>query len=74
LFDFKNWRPRFAEKQVKTIFWGVAPQKKKFGKNPLHPQEFACSYTCVKRSTVGQQRLGTLALLRIESNLLKKLT
>jgi len=28
----------------------------------------------VKRSTIGQQRLGTLALLRIESNLLKKLT
>jgi len=22
LFDFKKWRPRFAEKQVKTIFWG----------------------------------------------------
>jgi len=31
-------------------------------------------HLCVKRSTMGQQRLGTLALLRIETNLRKKLT
>jgi len=28
LFDFKKWRPRCAEKQVKTIYWGVTPQKR----------------------------------------------
>jgi len=51
----QKWRPRFAEIQGNTIFWGVTPQKRSakaarqlfrqvceiLGKNPLHPQEFA---------------------------------
>jgi len=59
LFEFEKWRPRFAEKQVKTIVLEVTPQKRSgkvarqlfgqvwenLGKNPLHPQKFACSYT-----------------------------
>jgi len=59
LFDFEKCHSRFAEKQVKTIFLEVTPQKwlakvaqqlfghvwEKLGKNPLHSQKFACSYT-----------------------------
>ena len=59
LFEFEKWRPRFAEKQVKTIVLEVTPQKRSakaarqlfgqvwenLGKNPLRPQKFACSYT-----------------------------
>jgi len=57
LFDYEKWRPRFAEKQVKTIFLEVTPQKRSakaarqlfgkvwenLGKKFLHPQKFACS-------------------------------
>ena len=47
----------------------------KFGQISLAPLRICLLlHICVKRSTMGQQRLDTLALLRIESNLLKKLT
>jgi len=53
LFDFEKCRPRFAEKQAKTIIFEVAPQKRltkvarqlfgqvweNLGKNPLHPKK-----------------------------------
>jgi len=68
LFDFHKWRPRFAEKQVKTIFLEVTPQKRFskvarqlfgqvweiLGKNPLHPKNLlAPTPMCVIASTVG---------------------
>jgi len=37
LFDFKKWRPRFAEKQVKTIFGG---SHHKNGRQKLHDNFF----------------------------------
>ena len=53
--------PKVCRKTSEDHFWGVTPQKrsakvarqlfcqvcKTLGKNPLHPQEFACSYTYV---------------------------
>ena len=58
LCDFKKWRPSFAEKQAKTIFWGHTKKRlakvarqlfgqvwENLGKNPLHPQKAACSWT-----------------------------
>ena len=54
------WSPTFAEKQVKTIFGGHTKKRSvkcarqlfsqvwgNLGKNLLHPQTFACSYTYV---------------------------
>jgi len=47
----------------------------KFGQKFFAPPRVCLLlHLCVKRSTMGEQRLGTLALLRIESNLVKKLT
>jgi len=44
LFDFEKWLPRFAEKQVKTIFCRLHHKNDRqklhdnfLGKNPLHP-------------------------------------
>jgi len=61
LFDFKKWRPTFAEKHNLRPILEVTPKtnlhvlcgrklwakgtQKLVGKNLSHPQKFACSYT-----------------------------
>jgi len=59
LSDFKKWRPRFAEKQVKTIFWRSHQKRSAnfvlqlFGKvwaKILCTQKFDCSYIYVPTS------------------------
>jgi len=81
--------PKVCRKTSEDHFLGVTPQKRsakvarqlfwqvwvKFGqKSFATPRICLLLHLCVKRSTMGQQRLGTLVLLCIESNLLKKLT
>jgi len=85
MFDFEKWRPRFAEKQVKNIFLEVTPQKRSakvarqlcgqvwenLGKNPLHPQKFAFSYTIGVREGIllrGRKKFALKITICPESN------
>ena len=61
MFVFEKWRPKFAEKHVKTIFWFFGGHSTKMvgksctttfwaslgkcGQKSFAPQKFACSYT-----------------------------
>ena len=88
LFDFKTGsqglqknrkRPFFGSHTTKTVDKSSTTtfleSLEKFGLKCFAPPRICLLlHLFVKRSTMVQQRLGTLALLRIESNLVQKLT